>query len=62
MEPRCGLLFIDYASGDVLQLAARGRLEWRDAPLGASPLTPRRVHYEVTGGWLRRRALPLRWT
>lgn len=62
LEPRCGLLFIDYATGDVLQLAARGRLEWRDAPLGPSPLTPRRVHYEVTGGWLRRAALPLRWT
>ena len=48
------------ATGDVLQLAARGRLEWRDAPLGPSPLTPRRVHYEVTGGW--RMALELRRT
>jgi hypothetical protein len=28
LEPRCGLLFIDYASGERLQLAARAELHW----------------------------------
>jgi predicted pyridoxine 5'-phosphate oxidase superfamily flavin-nucleotide-binding protein len=62
LEPRCGLLFIDPATGDLLQLAARGLLDWRDAPLGPMPFTPRSLRFEVTGGLRRRRAMPIRWT
>ena len=54
LEPRCGLLFIDFATGEVLQLAARAQLEWRDAPLGAGAVTPPGGQYEVSGGVRRR--------
>jgi predicted pyridoxine 5'-phosphate oxidase superfamily flavin-nucleotide-binding protein len=62
VEPRCGLLFIDFERGDLLHLSARGEvLQLADAGksyAGAQRLL--RLH--ITGGLRRRSALPLRWS
>lgn len=52
--PRAGLLFLDWQDGHVLQLAARARLVIEGPQ--------RRLQLTIQGGWLRRFALPLRWT
>lgn len=61
-QPRAALLFVDFASGDVLHLQGATEIQW-DGPevrtvQGAERLW--RVHVER--GWHRRAALPLRWT
>jgi predicted pyridoxine 5'-phosphate oxidase superfamily flavin-nucleotide-binding protein len=62
LEPRAALLFVDFASGDLLQLQAEVTVSWdlarEAAPAGAERLWRARV----AGGWRRRRALPLGWS
>ena len=60
--PYAGLLFVDYASGDLLQLTGHAQIVW-DGPelgrfLGAQRLLRVRVERSV---WMPR-ALPLRWS
>ncbi|MDB5860121.1 MAG: pyridoxamine 5-phosphate oxidase family protein [Ramlibacter sp.] len=52
LEPRCGLLFVDFASGERLQLAARAELRWDTGARSLRLEVLRAVH--STGG------LPLR--
>ncbi|MDP2333300.1 MAG: pyridoxamine 5'-phosphate oxidase family protein [Reyranella sp.] len=60
-EPRAGLLFIDFASGDLLQLQGRVAIDW--TPGGAGPAgTERLWRVEVEHGWRRRAAFPFSWT
>lgn len=61
LEPRCGLLFIDFDSGELLQLSAHASLHWADAAPAAPPVTARRLRLRVLGGLRRAGALPLRW-
>lgn len=59
-DPRAGLLFVDFESGDLLQLQGTAEIEWdpRDAgPAGAERLWRVRVER----GWRRRGAFPFRW-
>jgi predicted pyridoxine 5'-phosphate oxidase superfamily flavin-nucleotide-binding protein len=59
-EPRAGLLFVDFVSGDVLQIQGRANIDWNpaSAPLGAERLW----RVEIERGWRRRGALPFVWT
>jgi hypothetical protein len=59
-EPRAGLLFIDFASGDILQLQGRVTVDWHPhaAPAGAERLW----RVEIERGWRRRGAFPFAWT
>jgi len=62
-EPRCGLLFIDFESGDLLQLQAQAELLWPDQ-YAASGIVPspgaERMLALTPGRWtLRRSRLPL---
>jgi predicted pyridoxine 5'-phosphate oxidase superfamily flavin-nucleotide-binding protein len=60
-DPRAGLLFIDFASGDLLQLQGRVEIDW--APGGAGPEgTERLWRVRVERGWRRRGAFPFAWT
>lgn len=60
-DPRAGLLFIDFASGDLLQLRGRVEIDW--APGGAGPEgTERLWRVKVERGWRRRGAFPFAWT
>jgi len=61
LEPRCGLVFIDHAAGDLLYLAARASLQWDGPAVQAIPGALRLLHLRVTGARRSERALPLRW-
>jgi uncharacterized protein len=61
-EPRASLLFMDFATGDLLQLQGRATVDW-DAPSGdLVPGAERQWRFDVVRGWRRRAALPLRWS
>ena len=56
IEPRAALLFIDFASGDVLELRGACAIDWAaDAEGGRS------WRFRCDGGALQRAALALRW-
>jgi predicted pyridoxine 5'-phosphate oxidase superfamily flavin-nucleotide-binding protein len=59
-DPRAGLIFIDFASGDILQLQGRVAIDWHPArgPAGAERLW----RVEVARAWRRRDAFPFAWT
>lgn len=61
VEPRCGLLFIDFENGDVLQVSARGEVVWEGAELESFAGAQRLLRLRVTGMRRLRGALPLRW-
>ncbi len=59
-DPRAGLLFIDFASGDILQLQGRATIDWHpgdSGPAGAERLW----RVEVARAWRRRGAFPFTW-
>ncbi len=59
-EPRAGLLFIDFASGDVLQLQGRAAIDWH--PDGSGPAGAERLwRVEIAHAWRRRGAFPFTW-
>ncbi|HET8745804.1 MAG TPA: pyridoxamine 5'-phosphate oxidase family protein [Ramlibacter sp.] len=53
LEPRCGLLFLDFARGDRLWLAARGEVAWQGEA--------RLLVLHVQSASLARGGLPLQW-
>jgi uncharacterized protein len=61
LEPRCGLLFLDHANGDRLQVAGRAEVLWESQPPSAAPATERLLKIEVRQAVLARGGLPLRW-
>lgn len=60
--PRAGLLLPDYEDGSLLQLAAQASIVFDGAPLAAFPGAQRLLQLDVTSGWWRPHALPLRWS
>lgn len=59
-DPRAGLLFVDFASGDLLQLQGRVEIDW--TPGGAGPAGAERLwRVGVERGWRRRGAFPFAW-
>jgi hypothetical protein len=59
-DDRAGLLFVDFASGDLLQAAGRVTIEWDPGavhPTGAQRLW----RVDVARSWRRRGALPFTW-
>ena len=59
-DPRAGLVFIDFASGDILQLQGRATIDWH--PEGGPAGAERLWRVEVTSAWRRRGAFPFAWT
>jgi predicted pyridoxine 5'-phosphate oxidase superfamily flavin-nucleotide-binding protein len=60
-EPRCGVLFIDFPTGDLLQLQGIASIDWAvaaDQPRG----TQRSWRLLIERGWRRPGALPFDWT
>jgi predicted pyridoxine 5'-phosphate oxidase superfamily flavin-nucleotide-binding protein len=62
VNPKAGLLFIDYASGDLLHLAVRGEIIWDPLQIKQFAGAQRLMRYQVVSACLRRAALPLRWS
>jgi hypothetical protein len=61
LQPRCGLLFIDFDSGDTLQVAATAQVIEDGGELASFRGALRLLRFEVREAILVRRALPLRW-
>jgi predicted pyridoxine 5'-phosphate oxidase superfamily flavin-nucleotide-binding protein len=61
-EPRAALLFIDFESGDLLQLQGTVEIHWNPAAVRQFAGAERFWRFRVQRGWRRRAALPLRWT
>jgi uncharacterized protein len=62
IEPRAGLLVIDFATGDLLSLTAEGTVVWEGEELRSFAGAQRLLKLRVTGGQLRPGAVPLRWS
>jgi predicted pyridoxine 5'-phosphate oxidase superfamily flavin-nucleotide-binding protein len=60
-DARAGLLFIDFASGELLQLQGRAEIDW--APGDSGPEGAERLwRVKIERGWRRRGAFPFAWT
>jgi len=62
LNPRVGLLFIDFTTGDLLQLQGRAEIVWDGEEVRSFTGAERLWRVRVTAGWRRRAVLPLRWT
>jgi ferredoxin-NADP reductase/predicted pyridoxine 5'-phosphate oxidase superfamily flavin-nucleotide-binding protein len=61
MDPRAGLLFVDFECGSLLQLSGCTRVDWDSAEIERFPGARRLVHFEVEAMVSRPGALGLRW-
>ena len=61
-EPRASLLFVDFESGDLLQLQGAADVDWNSAAAQRFPGAERLWRFHVARVWRRRAALPLRWS
>lgn len=62
VNPRAGLLFADFESGDMLQVTGRAEIVWDDPELAAFRGALRLLRFRVDEGVLLEGALPLRWS
>jgi hypothetical protein len=61
-EPRASLLFVDFDSGDLLQLQGTAEVEWNTTESAQFAGAERLWRFRVVRGWRRRAAVPLRWS
>lgn len=62
VDPRAGLLFVDWDSGDLLQIQGQVEILWNGEEARGLAGAERLWRVRVTSGWRRRGALPLRWS
>ncbi|HWT35647.1 MAG TPA: pyridoxamine 5'-phosphate oxidase family protein [Paraburkholderia sp.] len=61
-DPRAGLLFIDFASGDLLYLAVRAEIVWPGPELAAFEGAERLIRFHVKEVRRSKGVLPFRWS
>jgi predicted pyridoxine 5'-phosphate oxidase superfamily flavin-nucleotide-binding protein len=61
-EPRASLLFVDFETGDLLQLQGTAQVDWNAAAARQFAGAERLWHFRVARGWRRKAAVPLRWS
>ncbi|BCJ58037.1 pyridoxamine 5'-phosphate oxidase family protein [Micromonospora endophytica] len=61
LDPRCGLLFVDWETGTTLQLTGRGRIDWDTDHAAAVPGALRLVEFDVERVVQVEHAHQLRW-
>lgn len=61
-EPRASLLFLDFETGDLLQLQGRVRIDWSGSAQEWVEGAERVWHFQVTQGWYRAQAAGMRGT
>ena len=61
VDPRCGLLFIDFDTGDVLQLTGEAEILWEPEHVCRFPGAERVVSFQVEEKIHIEQALPLTW-
>lgn len=62
LDPRAGLLFVDFESGGLLSLAGEAHVVWEGPELSSFPGAQRLVRYRVSRGVWMPGALGLRWS
>jgi predicted pyridoxine 5'-phosphate oxidase superfamily flavin-nucleotide-binding protein len=62
VNPRAGLLFIDFNRGDLLSLTGEARVDWDGPEIEAFAGAQRLLRFRVRRGVLIENGLPLRWT
>ena len=62
INPRAGLLFADFANGDLLHVAVAADIIWDGAPVEAFAGAQRLLKFRVTEVLRLKRAMPLSWT
>ena len=62
IDPRAGLLFIDFATGDLLSLTGAAEIVWQGAELAGFAGAERLLRLRVTEGSFIEHAVPLRWS
>ncbi len=62
LDPRAALLFVDFATGDLVHLQGGAKIVWDGEEVRSFAGAERLWRVHVTAGWRRRGALPLRWT
>jgi predicted pyridoxine 5'-phosphate oxidase superfamily flavin-nucleotide-binding protein len=61
MDPRAGLLFVDFERGSLLQLTGRTSIDWDSQAVSRFPGARRLVNFELEQAVELQAALPLRW-
>jgi ferredoxin-NADP reductase/predicted pyridoxine 5'-phosphate oxidase superfamily flavin-nucleotide-binding protein len=61
LNPRAGVLFIDFDTGDLLTLTGSAEVVWGGDDLEAFDGAERAWRFHIEAGWRLREALPLRW-
>ena len=61
LEPRCGLLFLEFATGTTLEIAAQADIVWDGPEVASIAGAQRLVRFHVTRARRIEGALPLRW-
>jgi ferredoxin-NADP reductase/predicted pyridoxine 5'-phosphate oxidase superfamily flavin-nucleotide-binding protein len=62
VDPRAGLLFVDFERGSLLQLTGRTRIDWDSDAVSRFPGARRLVTFELEEAVELEEALPLRWS
>lgn len=62
LNPRAGLLALDYATGDVLQLTARAEIVWDGPEVDSFAGAERLLKLRIEAGHIIEGGLPLRWS
>ena len=61
-QPRASLLFVDFATGDLLQLQGTADVDWSSEAPEQLAGAERLWRFHVARGWRRKAAAPLRWS
>ena len=62
VNPRAGLLFVDWETGRTLQLTGRAQTVWDAQALRSRPGAERLVKVRLDAAHERERAMPARWS
>jgi predicted pyridoxine 5'-phosphate oxidase superfamily flavin-nucleotide-binding protein len=62
LNPRCGLVFLDWTTGATLQLTGTGRIDWSKDRAAAFPGALRTIEFHIERFVQIDNASPLRWT
>ncbi len=62
VEPRAALLFIDFATGDLLHLQGTTEVLWQSTETSGLAGAERLWRFHMTSGWRKSHAIPLQWT
>jgi ferredoxin-NADP reductase/predicted pyridoxine 5'-phosphate oxidase superfamily flavin-nucleotide-binding protein len=61
LDPRAGLLFVDFETGGMLQLSGRAEIDWDSSEIDRFPGARRLIRFSIEEAILLEDALPLRW-